>query len=110
MIKNRTKNKVISENFINLKGFLNKSIGLIGKNKFEAVIFTTRFGIHTFGLKFPIDVLILDDKHKVVSIREDLKPNRIFLWNPKYNLVVELENGTVKKNKTEINDFLEITS
>ncbi|MCL5435188.1 MAG: DUF192 domain-containing protein [Patescibacteria group bacterium] len=109
MIKNKTKNKVISENFVYLKRFFSKSRGFIGKSNFEAVIFTTRFGVHTFGLKFPIDVLILNNQRKIVSIRENLKPNRVFLWNPRYNLVIELEKGTVRKSKTEINDFLEIS-
>ncbi|MCL6096481.1 MAG: DUF192 domain-containing protein [Patescibacteria group bacterium] len=109
MIKNKTKNKVISENFVYLKGFFSKSKGLIGKSNFEAVIFTTRFGVHTFGLKFPIDVLILDNERKIVFIKERLKPNRVFLWNPKYNLVIELRNGAVKKSKTEIGDLLEIS-
>ena len=42
-----------------------KTLGLIGREKVTPVIFETRFGIHTFGLKVPIDVLILDNKNKV---------------------------------------------
>lgn len=110
MIKNKTKNTIIAKDFQLLKGFLDKSKGLVGKRETKNVVFYTRFGIHTFGVKFPIDVLILDEKLKVTSVKENLKPNRIFLWNPEYSLVIELEKGTVKKSLTEINDFLEINS
>lgn len=108
MVKNITRNTIISGDFKLLKSLGNKSKGLIGKNKSETLIFTTRFGIHTFGLKFPIDVLVLNNEQKIVAVKENLKPNRVFIWNPKYNLVIELKNGAVKTSKTKINDYLEI--
>jgi uncharacterized protein len=83
--------------------------GLIGRNKPFALMIKTRFGIHTFGVKFPIDVLILNYKNKVVSIKENLKPNRIFLWNPKYEKVIELPQGTIKKNRLKINMPIDIS-
>ncbi len=108
MIKNRTKNTVICKDFKLLKDFWSKSKGLINNKSAKTVIFYTRFGIHTFGLKYPIDVLILNNEHKIISVKENLKPNRVFLWNPKGSLVIELEKGAIKKSQTEVNDFLEI--
>lgn len=83
--------------------------GLIGKDKPEALMIRTRFGIHTFGLKFPIDVLILSNENKVVSIKENLKPNKIFLWNPLYEKVLELPSGTIKKNKIKTHMPIDIS-
>jgi len=74
-----------------------KAIGLIGKEKVYPVIFETRFGIHTFFLRVPIDVLILDNQKRVAVLKESLSPNRIFLWNPRYKIVLELLQGTIKK-------------
>ncbi len=91
-----------------LKDFRSKSKGLINSKTPETVVFYTRFGIHTFGIKYPIDVIITDKKFRVIAIKENLVPNRVFLWNPKSSLVIELENGTVRKSRTEINDLLEI--
>jgi uncharacterized protein len=82
--------------------------GLIGKNKPQALMLKTHFGIHTFGLKFPIDVLILNNENKVVSMKENLKPNRIFLWNPKYEKVIELPQGTINKKGVKINIPIDI--
>lgn len=78
-------------------GLWKKSFGLIGKNKPENLLFKTRFGIHTFGMRFPIDVLVLDKNYKVIKFKETLLPNNFFFWNPRYNLVLELPSGTVKQ-------------
>lgn len=108
MIKNKTRNTIISKDFKILKDFWSKSKGLINSKSPKTIAFYTRLGIHTFGMKYPIDAIVIDKKFKVIAIKNNLKPNRIFLWNPKGSLVIELENGAVKKSKTKINDLLEI--
>lgn len=42
------------------KNLIEKVVGLIGKDKPIALLIKTHFGIHTFGLKFSIDVLRLN--------------------------------------------------
>lgn len=96
--------KTINIKVRELNSLLEKTIGLIGKNNPEPILLKTRFGIHTFGLKFPIDVLILDDKNKIINLKNNLKPNRIFIWNPKYKNVLELPNGFIKKNNLKTSD------
>lgn len=64
--------------------------GLLGTTKAYPLLLKTRWGIHTFGMKYAIDVVILDKENKVVKIKENLKPNYFFVWNPKYNKVLEL--------------------
>lgn len=87
-----------------------KTVGLIGREKIASVIFETRFGIHTFFLRVPIDVLILDSQKRVIVLKESLFPNRIFLWNPRYKIVLELPEGTIKKynikKRTKIQPYL----
>lgn len=98
--------KLFVKKAINLK---EKAQGLIGKDKPCALMLETRFGIHTFGLKFPIDVLILNNDNKVMSIKKNLKPNKIFLWNPMYRKVVELPSGTIEGKRIEINIPIDIS-
>jgi uncharacterized membrane protein (UPF0127 family) len=78
--------------------------GLIGKKEAEAILIRTRFGIHTFGLRFPIDVLILDRHGLVRVVRENFRPNGIFLWNPKYEKVVELSEGFIKRHRVKLGE------
>lgn len=108
MIKNITKNTIVSNEFSYLSN-TQKIRGLIGRNK-RTYVFKTRFGIHTFFLKFPIDVIILDRNKKAVIIKVGLKPNRIFFWNIKYDTVVELPKNSIQNSKTEKNDLLKLIS
>lgn len=85
-----------------------KIIGLIGKEKLYSLLIETRFGIHTFGVKAPIDIIILDKNYVVQHIKEALKPNRIFMWNPRYPYVVELLQGTIDKKNIKKGEKVEI--
>lgn len=80
------------------KKSLQKIQGLIGKQKPYPLLINTRFGIHTFGLNFPIDVIILSNQH-VVKLKSNLKQNRVFIWNPVYSQIVELPSGFIKTHK-----------
>jgi uncharacterized membrane protein (UPF0127 family) len=105
MIINKTRKTIISDTFSE-KGALGKIKGLLGEKTPHAIVFNTRFGIHTFFLKFPIDVIILDKKGCVVKLKTSLKPNQIFLWNIKFDTVIELPSGDLGKSKTEIGDII----
>lgn len=82
--------------------------GLIGREKPYGLMLKTHFGIHTFGVKFPIDVLILNNSNTVVALKQNLIPNRIFLWNPVYEKVIELPAETIKKMAIKINMPIDI--
>ena len=59
--------------------------------------FETRWGIHTFFVKEPIDVLILDEENIIRAIKKGLKPWRLFFWNPKYYRIIELPKGALSQ-------------
>lgn len=105
-IVNQTKKTTIAENVIVPKSLLDQSLGLLKHKAPQAMLLKTRFGIHTFGMRYTIDVLILDNKNKVVAMKESIKPNKIFVWDINYDTVLELPPGTIKKTKTEKEDFL----
>ncbi len=90
--------------------FTKKIFGLIGASRPYPLLLQTRWGIHTFGLRFSIDVIVLSQKQKVVSLKVDLKPNRIFVWNPKYHCVIELPFGNIKKMNIKLGDYVELAS
>lgn len=91
-----------------MKGVIDKMRGLIGTDKAEPVLLKTRFGIHTFGVRFPIDVLILDGQNTVAITKENLRPNRIFVWPWKYDTVIELPAGEIKKQKIKEGNILNL--
>ncbi len=83
------------------------SLGLIDKKNSPPMVFYTRFGIHTFFMSYPIDVLVLDKNKQVKKIKKNLKPNRFFFYNPKYITVIELDKGFVDTNKIRLGDKID---
>jgi uncharacterized protein len=95
---------------IEAKTIRQRMVGLLGAKKPKSIYFQTRWGIHTIGMKFPIDVVVLDNKYYVKKIKTNLKPMSVFLWNPKYKNVLELPAGTVKKEKINMDTKIEINT
>ena len=85
-----------------------RGIGLIGKKKAEPALFYTRLGIHTIGMSFPIDVLVLDKNNKVAKLKENLKPNSLFFWPIKYDAVLELPAGFIKSLRLEVGSKIDL--
>ena len=85
-----------------------RALGLIPYKKAFPVLFKTRFGIHTFGMKFAIDVIVLDKENRVVKMAQNLKPKNVFFWNPKYNLVLELPAGFIKDKRIKLGSKLSL--
>jgi uncharacterized protein len=90
------------------KGIWENMQGLIGKRKFTPMLFQTRFGIHTFGMLVPIDVIVLDKNNQIVAVKKNLKPFRIFLWNPKYSKIIELPENTIKNLNLTVGERVKI--
>lgn len=107
-VVNQSKNTSLSDNLKGANSFSDRIFGLLKKSNPRCLMFKTRLGVHTFFIKNPIDVIVLDVDFKVVK-RGMVKPNNLFFWNPKHSLVLELPRGTIKKTKTEIGNHLKIT-
>lgn len=105
-IINQTTNAVLAKDAVLARSFVAKNIGLLTYKHPTAMILNTRWGIHTFGMRYPIDVVILDSNNNVVKIKTALKPNRIFLWNPQYKTVLELPAGIIKRTQTKTNNYI----
>jgi uncharacterized protein len=99
---------MITLNVKPLYGILDRSKGLIFTKTPQSALIYTRFGIHTFGMNFALDILILDKHYKIVKLKKNIKPNRIFLWNPLYKTVIELPSGDIQKNNLKTGDTIKI--
>lgn len=63
--------------------------------------------VHTFFMKFPIDLIYLDRKHRVKKIRGSVPAWRISGCLSAHS-VLELPAGTIRNTLTECGDVLEI--
>jgi Uncharacterized conserved protein len=62
--------------------------------------------VHTFGMKFPIDVVFLNKKRKVLKIRKDMGRWGMALCLRAHS-VLELPAGTLQRTSTMPGDQLE---
>ena len=91
-----------------LTAFFHKLLGLIDKNHKPPILIITHFGVHTFFMEYPIDILLLTNSGEVVDMRESLKPYSFFFYFPLYSMVVELEEGFIRKNRIRIGDTINL--
>jgi uncharacterized membrane protein (UPF0127 family) len=62
--------------------------------------------IHTFGMKFPIDIVYLDRKRRVRKTRVNMVPGRISMCLLAHS-VLELPAGTIARTNTQTGDQLD---
>ncbi len=105
IVKNLTRKTIIAKDLKEAKTWEDLTLGLLKKTNPRSLMFKINSGIHTFGLKEAIDVTVIDQQNKVRKLAV-VKPNSVFFWNPKYNLILELPKGTIQKSKTKLSDLL----
>ena len=85
--------------------------GLLGKKelpKGEALWIKPCFSVHTFFMKFAIDVIFLNKKNQIIASVSNLSPNRMTRLYPQSFSVLELPTGTIDATNTEVGDEIEI--
>lgn len=105
-LKNLTKGTIIATDLKTAGSPIDKFLGLLRKSNPRSLFFKTRFGMHTFFLNVPIDIIIMDSNY-IIRKANTIKPNRLFFYNPKYPYVIELLAGAIKNSRTEIGDKVE---
>jgi uncharacterized membrane protein (UPF0127 family) len=108
-IRNTTKNTVLATAADVADTSLKRNIGLLKHKSLpagEGLLITPCEGVHSIGMKFPIDVLFLNRKRQVVKVRATMVPFRIALCLSAHS-VLELPAGTAAATTTVRGDILE---
>lgn len=110
-IGNLTRGTIVANTARSACGLWGQLVGLLGCSVLPAgagLIFSPCMGLHTIGMRFPIDLVYLrrDDSDGcggvVVRLREDLGPFRVAL--ARADLVVELPSDTIARTSTTVGD------
>lgn len=73
----------------------------------EGLVLTPCRGVHTYGMRTPIDAVVVDGSGRVVAVYRDLSPWRRTHYHREARHVVELPAGTAESTETRIGDVLE---
>lgn len=65
-------------------------------------------GVHTFAMRFPLDLIYLDREGAVVEVLEAVKPWRIAPVRMRAASVLELPSGAVRGSGTQTGDRIEM--
>ena len=108
-IRNVTRGTLLAEGAEIADTSKKRRIGLLKHEKLdqgEGLWIAPCEAIHTFGMKFPIDVVFLNQGRKVLKIRKEMIRRKLSacLWA---SSVLELPAGTLAATKTEKGDQLE---
>ena len=91
---------VLGDNILIAETFFHRMIGLLGRKRLltgEGLYLPNCSSIHTFFMRFPIDVVFLDKDHGVAKLIESLVPFRLAMGPWGTHGVLELRNGALKR-------------
>lgn len=109
---NLTKKTWLATKVRKADNFVTRLVGLLKRSHLgpeEALWLMPSKGIHTIGMKFPIDVLFLNKQNHVLQLVSGMAPYRVSSIQLRSYSVLELPNGTIRKSRTEVGDRLEIS-
>ncbi len=100
---NLTQKKTLAKKVRYCNRFLSRLKGLLGTtrlNQDEACWLVPCNMVHTFGMRYPIDVVFLNQNNEVLRMIQNLKPNRFSPFVRGAHSVVEFASGTQQKLRT----------
>ena len=104
---------IVADNVAVAATHAERAVGLLSRTGLEpgeALWIIPSRGVHTWGMRFAIDVLALDDRGIVIDRVEALKPWRIRLPRRGTAGVLELSAGAIEATGTELGHRIELTA
>lgn len=62
--------------------------------------------IHTYFMKYPIDVVYLSENHEVLAFEHQLHPNKLGQMQKGTKIVLELPVGTIEASGTKVGHII----
>ena len=93
---NKTRQSVLAGQVCCCYDFWRRTLGLLGKPKLskeEVYWLRPCRSVHTFGMTYPIDLVVLDREDRVIAIAENMKPNRVSFFYPRARSILEFISG-----------------
>ena len=106
---NATQGTVLGERVRVADTGLTRIIGLLGERELPAgdgLLIVPSQGVHTWGMLFPIDVVVLDGGWNVLALRRRMRTFRMTRLFWKAAAVLELPPGMLVSTATTVGDTL----
>src|SRR5260370_32440454 len=110
-VYNETKGTFLAFRVNVADSILGRLIGLLGRRSLKpdgGVWIVPENSIHTVGMLFSFDAVMIDKEFRVVSVTELMKPFRVILPKRRAESVLELPAHSIFRSRTEVGDQLVI--
>ncbi len=108
-VYNQTKGTFLAFRVAVADSVLGRLIGLLGRKSLKpdrGVWIVPANSIHTIGMLFSFDVVMIDKDFRVVSVAEMVRPFRVILPKRRAESVIELPAHSIFRSRTEVGDCL----
>ena len=112
-ISNRLNGVVIGDRIGCAQTSFTRLVGLLGRSNLESgegIWICPSSGIHTFGMRFAIDVVGLDRDMRVIKLWSRVKPHRATSVSTRIRSVLELAAGEIVARSIQLGDVLNVKS
>ena len=112
-IINKTNSFVVAEEATIANTPFKRMKGLLGRKELkegQALVLDPCNSIHTFFMRFPIDILFLDKNNKIIKTISCLKPFRLTAIYFNAALAIELPSGKIQSLSIHKGDNLSLES
>jgi uncharacterized protein len=109
LVRNETRNRILAESVDVADSSAKRQKGLLGRDSLptgQGLWIVPCESVHTFGMRFPIDVLYLDRKKRVRKTRQTMVPWRVSMCLLAHS-VLELPAGVIEQTGTKRGDQLD---
>lgn len=109
-ITNTTRNTVVAERAERASSFLARLRGLMFRSSLPGnggMVIEPNSSVHTFWMRFPIDVVFVDRQDRVVGIVPAMPPNRPYAGARGAHRTIELPVGAIGASTTQLGDVLQ---
>jgi|DewCreStandDraft_4_1066084.scaffolds.fasta_scaffold78333_2 uncharacterized membrane protein (UPF0127 family) len=89
--------------------FASRFLGLMFRRAFgraDALVLTPCASIHTFFMRFCIDVIFTDAAGRIVDLRESLRPWRCFMPRRGARAALEMPAGAIRTHNIKTGDMI----
>lgn len=108
-ITNETRGTLVASDAREARTFMSRLVGLLGKSSLdpsEALVIDPCTSVHTFFMRFAIDVVYVNRDGDVLKVVPDLKPFRMSAAGSRRCYVIELPSGAAAESGTVAGDKL----
>jgi uncharacterized membrane protein (UPF0127 family) len=110
-LMNKTRQQVLVENLEVAENFWSRLVGLLGRKDLAANrgLWIKRCNsVHTFFMRFTIDLIFVDENLKVVKTVRHVHPGRMVWPVWKARSVIELRDGFLDQHLVEVGEELHV--